>query len=56
MRQFQDIETNEVICLTQLKDEYIALKANDETAANTFNDYISNCMYYNNGTLIEIIK
>lgn len=56
MRQFQDIETNEIICLTQLKDEYIQLFADGETETKTFADYLKNCMYYNNGTLIEITK
>ena len=41
---------------TQLKDEYIQLFSDGETETKTFADYLKNCMYYNNGTLIEITK
>ena len=33
---------------------YAELKANEDTEAKTFKEYLSNCMYYNNGTLEEV--
>lgn len=47
------IETGEIITREQLKDEYIRmLKENPEDFDSmSFDDYIENCMDYNNGQL-----
>lgn len=52
-RKFYDTEHDEVITLSQLKEEYEELSANGETEAETFKDYLSNCLD-KNGTLEEI--
>lgn len=54
MRTFYDTEYDEYITFEQLEKEYEELKAKRETEAETFGDYVSNCMTYNNGTLEEI--
>ena len=55
MRTFYDTENNEYITIDQLEKEYEELKADGNTEAETFKDYINNCMTWNNGTLKEMI-
>lgn len=52
-RKFYDTEHDEVITLSQLKAEYEELSANGETEAESFKDYLTNCLD-KNGTLEEI--
>jgi len=54
MRRFVDTETDEVLTIEDLRTEYEELKASGETEAETFGNYISNCQWYNNGTLEEV--
>ena len=54
MRKFYDIETEKVITFEELKEEFQQLKASGDTESETFFDYLSNCMTYNNGSLEEI--
>ena len=54
MRRFYDTENNEYITIEQLEEEYNELKATGNTEAETFSDYVSNCMWWNNGTLKEV--
>lgn len=54
MRKFYDTENDEEITLEELQQEYEQLKANGDTESETFEQYLSNCMTYNNGTLEEI--
>lgn len=51
MIKFRDVEHNEIITIDELEAEYKELYANGETEAETFSDYIENCMTYNNGCL-----
>lgn len=51
---YYDSENNEYITTEELKKEFEELKANEDTEAKTFKEYLSNCMYYNNGTLEEV--
>ena len=51
MIKFRDVEHNEIITLDELKAEYKELYANGETEAETFSDYLDNCMTYNNGCI-----
>ena len=53
-RIFYDSEYDEYITVSELECQYKELYANRETEAETFKDYINNCMYWNNGTLEEI--
>lgn len=41
---YRDIETEELLSLEDLKNEYIVLKASNDTEAETFDDYLSNCL------------
>lgn len=50
---YYDSENNEYITTEELKKEF-EVKANEDTEAKTFKEYLSNCMYYNNGTLEEV--
>ena len=52
--KFYDIETEEVITLAELEEEFNRLKAEHETETENFSDYIINCTS-KNGTL-EIIE
>ena len=54
MRRFYDTENNEYITIEQLEEEYNELKATGNTEAEIFSDYVSNCMWWNNGTLKEV--
>ena len=54
MRKFYDTENDEEITLKELQQEYENLKASGDTESETFEQYLSNCMTYNNGTLEEI--
>jgi hypothetical protein len=54
-RTFYDTENDEYITITQLENEYNELKANGNTEAETFKDYINNCMWWNNGALKEVV-
>lgn len=51
MAKYRDIETNEIITTAQLKAEYEKLRRDNQTEAETFNDYLINCQISNNGTL-----
>ena len=51
MKKYHDIETNEILTTTDLEAEFIRLKAEHETEAENFADYLSNCL---EGTLEEI--
>ena len=53
-RMFYDIESEELLTYSQLQKEYEELNANNETEAENFSEYLSNCMWYNNGTLKEV--
>lgn len=48
--KFWDTEAEEIVSLSQLKDEYEELKKDGQTEAETFEDYLSNCLH-KNGTL-----
>lgn len=52
--KYHDIETDEVLTIDDLKTEYRILRENGETEADTFEDYLQNCLS-KNGTL-EIAK
>lgn len=43
-RRFRDTESGEVITLSELKAEYKQLYADGETEAETFSDYLTNCL------------
>ena len=53
MRTFFDIESEETLTIVELEAEYNELKANNETEAETFADYLTNCLS-KNGTLQEV--
>ena len=56
MKTFFDIESEQIITLEQLYDEFTELKkANPFEHDYTFFEYVSNCLTHNNGTL-EIIE
>lgn len=52
-RKFRDTESGEVITISQLKAEYEDLRDSGETEAETFSDYLANCLD-KNGFLEEI--
>jgi hypothetical protein len=54
MRKFLDYETGNIVGYEDLQKEYEELKANNNTEAESFSQYLSNCMWYNNGTLKEV--
>ena len=54
-RIFYDSDYYRFITIEKLKEEYEYLKSNGEIETSSFNEYIKNCMYYNNGTLQELI-
>ena len=56
MRKFYDTEHDKEITLEELQAEFEDLKASGDTESETFEQYLSNCMTYNNGTLEEIQK
>ena len=43
-RRFRDTENGEIITLSQLKREYKDLYESGETEAETFEDYLRNCL------------
>ena len=43
-RKFRDTESGEVITISQLKAEYEDLRDSGETEAETFSDYLANCL------------
>lgn len=51
---YRDIETGEILSRADLVNEYETLCAQGETEAENANDYIINCMTWNNGTLEEV--
>lgn len=55
-RKFRDVETNEVLSLEFLRKEYEVLHAAGESEAESFDEYLDNCMTRNNGTLIEVAE
>ena len=56
MKKFRDNETNEVVTIDDLVKEFADLKANNQTESTSFEEYVINCMDYNNGTLEEIAQ
>ena len=54
MRKFYDVDRDEIITIQQLGKEYAEIKAVGGTDSETFDEYIINCLTYNNGTLEEI--
>lgn len=53
MRVFKDIETDELITIEELKQEYEILFASGETETENFIGYLINCLS-KNGTLKEV--
>lgn len=51
-KSYRDIETDEIMSLEDLRKEYHTLKSSGDTEAETFNDYLSNCL---EGTLEEVM-
>ena len=51
MNRYKDLNTDEILTEDELRKEYEELKRNGETEAEDFKTYMSNCMYYNNGSL-----
>ena len=51
MASFIDVETDEILTLDQLKEEYEEAIENGYTEAETFSDYLQNCL---EGTLERI--
>jgi len=43
-RKFRDAESGDIITLSQLKAEYRELVRDGETEAETFSDYLENCL------------
>ena len=43
-RKFRDTESGDIITLSQLKAEYRELVRDGETGAETFSDYLENCL------------
>ena len=43
-RRFRDTESGDIITLSQLKAEYKQLYRDGETEAETFSDYLKNCL------------
>lgn len=54
MRKFYDSDYDRYYTIEELETQFEELKANGETDAETFEEYLDNCMYYNNGTLEEV--
>lgn len=44
MKMYRDFETDEILTEDQLLVEYAELKANGDTEAESFEDYIQNCL------------
>lgn len=53
MRTFKDIETGEIITISELEKEYNELYTTGDTETECFADYLHNCLS-KNGTLEEI--
>lgn len=51
-RILYDFEQNEVVSLATLEAEYHEAYKNGWIEPCTFNQYLSNCMYYHNGSII----
>ena len=51
MIKYKDSETDEILTLEDLQKEYQELKSEGKKEAETFNDYLQNCL---EGTLEEI--
>lgn len=51
MKRYRDFETDEILTTADLEAEYLRLKANNNTEAENFGEYLSNCL---EGTLEEI--
>ena len=54
--KWRDIESGEIITESQLRKEWKAAMESGECDPVTFEQYIENCMTYNNGTLENIVK
>ena len=48
---FYDSNSEQIITLEELKQEYILLKKNHETESESFDIFLENCLTKNNGTL-----
>ena len=55
MLKFYDTEHGNALDLAELMTEYDTLKADEATEAETFADYLQNCLTRNGGTLEPII-
>lgn len=53
MRRFKDIETGEILTISELEKEYNELYNANETETENFFDYLKNCLS-KNGTLEQI--
>lgn len=53
--RFWDFEREIEISIEELEAEYRELRETHETEAISFQDYLENCMDYNNGTL-EVVR
>lgn len=54
MYKYHDIESDDILTLDELKQEYHMLVNNGIIVDQTFDEYLNNCLTRNNGTL-EII-
>ena len=54
MYKYHDIESDTIVTLDELKQEYQLLVNNGTIEDQTFDEYLNNCLTRNNGTL-EII-
>ena len=52
MKNYYDFEHDIYLSDEELEKEYINLKEDGEIEDVTFSQYLANCMYYNNGTLV----
>ena len=53
MLLFKDTESGDILTYSDLLEEFNEQKRNGFTEAESVSQYISNCMFYNNGTLKE---
>jgi flagellar hook-basal body complex protein FliE len=54
--KYVDTETWQLLTENQLLSEFLELKKGEETEAENFANYLSNCMTRNNGTLETVEK
>ena len=51
MKIFYDVESEQYITIEELRQQYEELKEAGETEADSFEEYLDNCMTKNNGAL-----